>query len=114
MNRTLRLLSLVVLIAGCSSLEFPGTYRIDIHQGNIISQVMVDKLKVGMTRRQVQYLLGTPLIRDSFSRDRWEYYYSARDSKGETVQKRVIVLFVDDSLYQVAGDYAPPTLDKTD
>ena len=95
----------VVLINGCSSLEFPGTYRIAIHQGNIISQDMVDKLTVGMKPRQVQYVLGTPLIKDSFNQDRWDYYYSVRNSRGKTVNKHITVFFADDGLHKVTGDY---------
>jgi len=105
MKRILSFLSLIVLITGCSSLQFPGTYRIAIHQGNIISQDMVDKLKVGMTRRQVQYVLGTPLIRDSFNQDRWDYYYSVRGSKGGTLNKHVSVFFVRDGLHKITGEY---------
>ena len=105
MKRILSLFGLIALIASCSSLQFPGAYRITIHQGNIISQDMVDKLKVGMTRQQVQYVLGTPLIRDSFNQDRWDYYYSVLDSKGETLNKNVSVFFVKGGLHQVTGEY---------
>ena len=101
-------LILAVLINGCSSLEFPGTYRIAIHQGNIISQDMVDKLKVGMSRKQVQYVLGTSLIKDSFNQDRWDYYYSVRNNRGKTVHKHISVFFIDNSLHKVTGDYTLP------
>ena len=105
MKTILSLLILLALMTACSSLEFPGTYRIAIHQGNIISKDMIDKLKVGMTRQQVQYVLGTPLIRDSFNQNRWDYYYSVRDSEGETLNKQVSVFFVDDRLHKVTGEY---------
>jgi outer membrane protein assembly factor BamE len=105
MKRILSLLGLITLITSCSSLQFPGAYRIPIHQGNVISQDMVDKLKVGMTRQQVQYVLGTPLIRDSFNQGRWDYYYSMRDSKGETSNKHISVFFAGDILHKVTGDY---------
>ena len=105
MQKILLILCLPVLIISCSSLEFPGTYRIAIDQGNIISQDMIDKLTLGMTRQQVQFVLGTPLIRDSFNQDRWDYYYSVRDSEGKTSNKHVSLFFVDDRLQKVAGDY---------
>ena len=94
-----------VLMAGCSSLEFPGAYRIAVHQGNIISQDEIDKLAVGMTRRQVQYVLGTPLVKDTFNQDRWDYYYSVRDSEGKTTRKHISVFFVNDGLQKITGDY---------
>ena len=105
MKRILSLFSLLVVITGCSSLEFPGTYRIAIHQGNVISQDIINKLKVGMTRQQVQYVLGTPLVKDSFNQNRWDYYYSVRDSEGETSNKQVSVFFVKDELYKITGEY---------
>ena len=106
MKRVLFLLVSTVLVAACSSLEFPGTYRIAVHQGNIISQDMVDRLTVGMTRQQVQYVLGTPLIRDSFNQDRWDYYYSVRNSKGEILDKHISVFFTKDGLHKITGEYS--------
>ena len=107
-NSLLILLCAFILTAGCSSLEFPGAYRIAIHQGNIISQDEIDKLTVGMTRRQVQYVLGTPLLKDTFNQDRWDYYYSMRDSEGKTVKKHISVFFFNDGLHKITGDYTLP------
>lgn len=65
---------LPLLLGAC----FPGVYKLDIPQGNILEKEKVDQLKVGMNKRQVRYLLGTPLVIDSFEQDRWDYYYSYR------------------------------------
>lgn len=92
---------------GCSWFQFPGVYKLAIQQGNIVTQEMVDQLKPGMTKRQVNYVLGTPLIKDSFQQDRWDYYYSLRDSQGETTTKRLTVYFQNDALTHFAGDYRP-------
>lgn len=56
-------------LTGCGFVGFPGVYRINVEQGNIIDQEKVDKLKIGMSRRQVRFILGTPLVEDSFNPD---------------------------------------------
>ena len=65
-----------LLLVGCSTLQFPGVYKIPIEQGNVITQDMVDQLKPGMSREQVEFIMGSPLIRDSFNAERWDYLYS--------------------------------------
>jgi len=96
-----------ILLAGCS--EFPGVYKIDIPQGNVVTQEMVDTLRPGMTQNQVRYVLGTPLVTDSFNNNRWDYIY--RNQSGETgviTQKRLTVLFdANGNLSGIAGDYRP-------
>ncbi|MBN1007026.1 outer membrane protein assembly factor BamE [Amphritea pacifica] len=96
-----------ILLAGCS--EFPGVYKIDIPQGNVVTQEMVDTLRPGMTQNQVRYVLGTPLITDSFNNNRWDYIY--RNQSGETgaiTQQRLTVLFdANGNLSGFAGDFRP-------
>jgi len=108
----IRCLAVVILCSltlyGCSSFKFPGVYRIDVQQGNIITQEMVDQLQIGMTPRQVQFILGSPLLSDSFNLDRWDYYYSLKDGKGKFSEKRVTVYFKDDRLDRVTGEYSLP------
>ena len=86
------------LAAGCGSLGFPGVYRINVEQGNIITQEMVDQLKPGMTRRQVRFVLGTPLLEDPFHSDRWEYIYMVRNGDRTLVEQRLTVYFEGDAL----------------
>jgi outer membrane protein assembly factor BamE (lipoprotein component of BamABCDE complex) len=97
------------LLAGCNSvpsLAFPGVYRIDIPQGNIITQEMIDQLRPGLTKRQVTFILGTPLIRDTFDQDRWDYLYSYQPGGGERVQERIAVFFDDNGeLTHFEGDF---------
>ncbi len=82
-------------------------YRIDIQQGNVVTQEMVAKLKPGMTRQQVRFVLGTPPITDAFHPDRWDYvYYLNRD--GRLVEYRRLVLrFEGDTLKHIDGDVVP-------
>ena len=107
-SRVVALLFSVLVLAGCgnvSSFRFPGVYRIDIPQGNIITQEMVDQLRPGLTKRQVNFILGTPLIRDTFDQDRWDYVYSYQPGGGERVQERLAVFFDEDGLVRFEGDF---------
>ncbi|RMG27455.1 MAG: outer membrane protein assembly factor BamE, partial [Gammaproteobacteria bacterium] len=75
---------MVVLLGGCTrTLErLPFVYRIDIQQGNVVTQEQIDQLRPGMTREQVRYLLGTPLVQDTFHPERWDYVYYFKPGRG--------------------------------
>jgi len=108
---TLALLACATLLAGCGvggfRIGFPGVYRIDIPQGNIDNQQMVDKLQPGMTTRQVRFVMGTPLIVDTFEPERWDYLRSI-DKRGKgREQERVSLYFQGDLLVRIEGDLAP-------
>lgn len=99
------LLSCLLLTTGCSGFQFPGVYKIDIPQGNIIDNKDLKQVKVGMTKEQIKYLLGTPLVTDTFSPNRWDYSYSIR--KGETgkrIQKHLTLIFDGDTLASMEGN----------
>ncbi len=95
------------ILAGCSTLQFPGLYRLPIEQGNIITQEMVDQLQPGMSRSQIEYIMGTPLIKDSFNEDRWDYIYSLRKSDGSREQKTLTIFFDGDKMVYYSGDFEP-------
>ncbi|WP_263144761.1 outer membrane protein assembly factor BamE [Pseudomonas sp. RIT-PI-AD] len=95
----------LVALAGCS---FPGVYKIDIQQGNVVTQDMIDQLKPGMTRRQVRFIMGNPLITDTFHANRWDYLYSIQPGGGKRQQERVSLSFDgNDQLIGLAGDFMP-------
>ncbi len=94
-------------LAGCQYFQFPGVYKIDIQQGNIITQEMIDQLKPGMTKRQVRYVMGNPIIEDTFNTNRWDYFYSMRPAKGDTTQERISIFFENDELSHFTGDFVP-------
>ncbi len=96
-----------LLIGGCSTNKIPGVYRPDIQQGNVVTQEMVDKLRPGMTRQQVQYIMGTPLLVDVFHQDRWDYLYSIEADGDDRQQERISIFFEDDRLVRIAGDFRP-------
>lgn len=102
--RSFTLASLLVL-AGCS---FPGVHKIDIQQGNVVTQDMVDQLRPGMTTRQVRFIMGTPLIADTFNSNRWDYLYSIQLAGGTRKQERISLVFDDDNQLQgLGGDFIP-------
>jgi len=106
-------LPILIAIAGCGQMpEVPtmvSPYRIDIQQGNVVTQEMVDKLKPGMTRSQVRFALGSPLIVDPFRTDRWDYVYTYQKQGRKVEHRRIIVIFQDDKLLRVEGDVVPQT-----
>ena len=86
---------------------FPGVYKVDIQQGNVITQDMVDQLKPGMTKKQEQVVMGTPLIQDTFKQDRWDYIYSMQPGGEERQQESVTLYFDGDQLTHIEGDVTP-------
>ncbi len=102
----LKLLLTALLLTGCSYVPMlPGlsAHRIDIQQGNYVTQDMVDRLKPGMSRSQVRFGLGTPLVVDPFHPDRWDYVYVLQ-KKGRVVEdRRIVVVFQDDKLLRIDG-----------
>ena len=91
-------------------MDFPGVYKISIPQGNIITQEMVDQLRPGMSKRQVIFVMGTPLVRDPYHQDRWDYIYSFQPGGGERGQEKITVFFVDDQLIRFEGDFVPTAI----
>jgi outer membrane protein assembly factor BamE len=118
-----KILIMTLLLAGCSKVPMLPTlapYKIDIQQGNFVTQDMLAKLKPGMSRSQVRFALGTPLIVDPFHSDRWDYVYNLH-KQGELIEQRVVtVFFRGDVLERIEGDVvaganisAPPADGKT-
>jgi len=70
-------------------------YRINIQQGNYLDQAAVDQVKAGMTRSQVRYLLGTPMVADSFNKERWDYIYYLRRGRTRHVDSRRVTVYFD-------------------
>lgn len=105
MQKLFSVLTASMLLSACSMLT---PYKLDIQQGNYITEDMVAKLKPGMTRNQVRYVLGTPLLTDPFHANRWDYVY--REVKGGKLvsEKRYIVNFDGDKAVSFEGDVFPP------
>ncbi|MBK88869.1 MAG: hypothetical protein CMQ44_08440 [Gammaproteobacteria bacterium] len=110
MKRLLPIIVSVCLLSGCglSNIKMPKLYKVAIQQGNVITQDMVDKLKPGMTRRQVAFVMGEPVLRDPFDDTKWVYLYSINVPGVFAEESRLILAFDEDNrLATISGDYAP-------
>lgn len=99
-------LHVLLLLAGCSSIpSLP--YKIEIQQGNVITHEMLEKIKPGMTRAQVRFVLGSPVISDAFHGNRWDYVYRLEQEGRLIEQHRITVFFEDDRLTHTEGRLRP-------
>ncbi len=107
------LLLLAACLSACSNTpditSRLSPYRIDVRQGNYVTQEMVARLKPGMSRDQVRFALGTPLVADMFHADRWDYVYRFQPGRGEAQLRRIVVFFEDGKLVRVGGDVVAET-----
>jgi len=86
-------------------------YQAPVQQGNVVTQLKVDQLQPGMTKRQVNFLLGSPLLVDPFHQDRWDYFYSLEKGGELEVQKNITIIFNDNRLTGMEGDFRPQPYD---
>ena len=110
MSRTLIVPAAVLcLLAGCIS-----PYRMAVPQGNVVTRDMMEQLRPGMTRNEVRYVLGTPLVTDPFHPDRWDYFYSlrkgaeakwGRHTESALETKHLTVIFEKDRVLRIESDY---------
>lgn len=98
---------LLSCLTACGFVGFPGVYKIDVEQGNIVTEDVVDQLERGMSRRQVRFILGTPLVEDTFNRERWDYPYVIKNGEKIIRKSRVTVFFDGDRLINVTGAHRP-------
>jgi len=114
----------LLLTSGCGTLgdigdAIPGSlertplfYKIDVQQGNSIEQSTINRLEPGMSKNQVQFILGSPMLIDVFHLDRWDYYYSMKRGNGDTEQKHVALFFEDGRLVRTEGDLRPEPVES--
>lgn len=101
--------AILFFIAGCH-FGLPKVANVAVQQGNVITQEMIDRLKPGMTRRQVAFVMGEPVLRDPFNPDRWDYVYSVQVGRVVYQQMRMSLFFDGDLLMKFSGDLAPTTV----
>ncbi len=116
MHKTLiPVLLILVLLAGCSAPhvpiyrlpsvgDLPFVHKIDVQQGNVITQEMVAQLRRGMDKKKVQFIMGTPIILDTFNNTRWDYIYTFQHRGGDVEKRRVTLIFADEKLDRVDGN----------
>ena len=98
----IRRMMLVAVIMAAATVTGGCVYRINIQQGNLLDADLVDQVEVGMTRTQVKYLLGTPLVSNPFDKDRWDYFYYFRAGKTrETTTQHLVVYFDGDQVSRI-------------
>jgi outer membrane protein assembly factor BamE len=94
-------------LAACSFSPLHLVYKIDIQQGNVVTQDKVNQLKTGMNRSQIQFIMGTPLVIDTFHQNRWDYVYYFKPGYGKSREQRVTLFFKNDALADVTGTIQP-------
>lgn len=111
MRKSLYYLSLLTsfTLVSCSTIlnHLPGVYTLEIQQGNIIDQAMIDQLRPAMNKRQVVYIMGSPMLDDVFHKNRWDYLYSNQPGGEDRVQKQVSLFFENDQIVSIQGDFRP-------
>ena len=92
-----------IILCGCQN-ELLKVYRIDIQQGNALDVESVEKITLGMNKEQVRFVLGNPLIVDSFHPDRWDYVYTFTPGQGEKKRQRLTLIFDRDEITEIIKD----------
>ena len=105
------------LLYGCSrsndgGFNAPLIYKIDIQQGNVINQEMLNKLEPGMDKKRVKFIMGTPVIVDPFHNERWEYIYSFQEGGKVREQRHITLHFEDNKLAYISGDIEVSNISK--
>ena len=94
-----------LLLGGLAAAATACVYRVDVQQGNLLDDTDIEEVKPGMTRSQVRFLLGTPVVEDAFHDDRWDYVYYLRRGRSRREEKRwLIVMFADDKVKEIRKD----------
>ncbi len=119
MRPTLPLIAAAAALAGCSSLQpttdkwfgFITPYRIDIMQGNVVTQELAAQVKPGMSREQVRDLLGSPLLTSAFHADRWDYVFTLRRQGVQPQRRSIVAVFKDNKLDKLEAPELPSEQD---
>ena len=116
MRKLLILITIIasLFLAACANdpvvNRLPFVYRIDIQQGNVITQEMVNQIRTGMTKRQVQFVLGAPMVIDPFHAERWDYVYlynPGSDGESDPMEQRLTLTFENDRVTTITGTLLP-------
>ncbi len=110
------MLSALVLASGCGmkmpKLGLPKVHKITIQQGNIVTQEMVDQLKPGMTRNQILFIMGDPVMKNPFNQDRWDYIYFINVPGYPEEQRKMSLFFESDRLASFSGNWTPSNVEE--
>lgn len=108
LSRLARTALLLAVVSGCSSVpRIVNEYKIDVQQGNVLNQEMVSQLRPGLTKDQVRFILGTPVLMDMFHANRWDYVYRLQKGSGVVEMRKFSTYFdASNKLIRVGGDVA--------
>ena len=108
MNNNFKALTLIMtslLLANCS---IPRIFQVIVSQGNLVDQEMLDKLEIGMTESQVKFVMGTPLISDTFYPERWDYFTSVTQGESSYTNQKITLFFENNQLIRWEGEIDSP------
>ena len=108
MNINLKVITLLLSILLLSSCSIPRIFQVVISQGNLVDQEMLDKLEIGMTESQVKFVMGTPLISDTFYPNRWDYFTSVTQGENSYTNQKITLYFKDNKLVSWEGELDTP------
>jgi len=108
MNINLKVITLLLSVLLLSSCSIPRIFQVVISQGNLVDQEMLDKLEVGMTESQVKFVMGTPLISDTFYPNRWDYFTSVTQGENSYTNQKITLYFKDNKLVSWEGEIDTP------
>ena len=108
MNINLKVITLLLSVLLLSSCSIPRIFQVVISQGNLVDQEMLDKLEIGMTESQVKFVMGTPLISDTFYPNRWDYFTSVTQGENTYTNQKITLYFKDNKLVSWKGEIDTP------
>lgn len=108
MNINLKVITLLLSALLLSSCSIPRIFQVVISQGNLVDQEMLDKLEIGMTESQVKFVMGTPLISDTFYPNRWDYFTSVTQGENSYTNQKITLYFKDNKLVSWEGEIDTP------
>ena len=108
MNINLKVITLLLSVLVLSSCSIPRLFQVVISQGNLVDQEMLDKLEIGMTESQVKFVMGTPLISDTFHPNRWDYFTSVTQGENSYTNQKITLYFKDNKLVSWEGEIDTP------
>ena len=108
------LVSACTWVPDLSDIGLPRVHKVDIPQGNVVEQDQVNQLRPGMNKEQVRFVMGTPMLDDSFHANRWDYLYRFKPGYGEVVTRQTTLFFnQDNKLVNIQGTFPGDKADKT-
>ena len=108
MNINLKVITLLLSVLLLSSCSIPRIFQVVISQGNLVDQEMLDKLEIGMSESQVKFVMGTPLISDTFHPNRWDYFTSVTQGENSYTNQKITLYFKDNKLVSWEGEIDTP------